>query len=76
VSASNRRLPLDNYPDEQPTSSAELLIVVEPAPAATVSEALRNLATAILDAVSGRTSAQRKDNRQKIPPGHVHPPDS
>ena len=74
MSASNRRLPLDNYPDEQPTSSAELLIVVEPAPAATVSEALRNLATAILDAVSGRTSAQRKDNRQTTSQDQMHPP--
>jgi hypothetical protein len=74
VSASNRRLPLDNYPDEQPTSSAELLIVLELVPVATIGEALRNLATAILNAVSGRTSAQRKDNRQTTSQDQLHPP--
>ena len=74
MSASNRGLPLDSYPDEQPTPSAELLIVVELAPVATIGEALRNLVTAISNAVSGRTSAQREDNQQKTPQSQPHPP--
>jgi hypothetical protein len=74
VSASNRRPPPDDYPDEQPTGSARLSIMVEPAPVATIGELLRDLATAILIAVSGRTRARRNDNRRKTP--QTHPPDS
>ena len=55
MSASNRHPPLDNYPDEQPTGSARLSIMLEPAPVATMGELLRDLATAILIALSGRT---------------------
>lgn len=66
MSAFIRPLPPDNYPDEQPTPSAELSIVLEPAPHTTIGELTRNLATAILIAMSGRTPAQRKGNRRKI----------
>jgi hypothetical protein len=65
VSASNRHPPLDNYPDERPTGSARLSIMLEPAPVATIGELLRDLATAILIALSGRTRARRNDNRRK-----------
>ena len=68
MSASNRHPPLDNYPDEQPTGSARLSIMFEPAPVATIGELLRDLATAILIAVSGRTRARRNDNRRNAPP--------
>jgi hypothetical protein len=68
VSASNRHPPLDNCPDEQPTGSARLSIMFEPAPVATIGELLRDLATAILIAVSGRTRARRNDNRRNAPP--------
>jgi hypothetical protein len=76
VSGFIRPLPPDNHPDEQPTSSAKLSIVLEPAPGATVGELTRNLARAILIAVSGHTSARRKDNRRKISQGQLHPPGS
>ena len=65
MSASNRHPPLDNYPDERPTDSARLSIMLEPAPFATIGELLRDLATAILIALSGRTRARRNDNRRK-----------
>ena len=67
MTASNRRPPLDDYPDEQPTGLARLSIMVEPAPAATIGELLRDLATTIFIAVSGRTRARRNDNRRKTP---------
>jgi hypothetical protein len=53
----------DNYPDEQPTSAAELSIVLEPVPGATIGGLARDLAMAILSAVSGQTSAQRRDDQ-------------
>jgi hypothetical protein len=74
VSASIRSLPPDNHPDERPSSAAKLSIVLEPAPIATIGELVRDLAGAILIAVSGRTQALRKDGRQKISQGESHPP--
>ena len=65
MSASNRHPPLGNYPDERPTDSARLSIMLKPAPVATIGELLRDLATAILIALSGRTRARRNDNRQE-----------
>jgi hypothetical protein len=65
-----------NYPDEQPTSSAKLSIGLEPAPAPTIGEAMRDLATAMLTALSGRSAARRKENRWKISQGQPHPPGS
>ena len=76
MSAFIRPLPPDDYPDEQPSSSATLSIVLEPAPAATIGELVRNLATAMLTAVSGRTLARRKGYREKVPPGEPPPPGS
>ena len=67
--------PPDNHPDEQPTSSARLSIVLEPAPSATCGELVRNLASAILVTMSGRT-ARAGGNRRKISQGQPHPPGS
>jgi len=49
-------LPPDDHPDEQPTSSAELSIVPEAVPGATIGELVRDLALAIFNALSGHTS--------------------
>jgi hypothetical protein len=83
VSEFNRSLPPDNYlgpqdshPHDGPTPSAELSIVLEPAPDATIGELVRSLVTAIFTTVSGRTSARRKDVRRRNSPGQPHPPDS
>jgi hypothetical protein len=76
VSAFIRPLPPDNHADEQPSPSAELSVVVEPAPDATIGELARNLATAILNAVSDRIFARPKDSRRKISQRQPSPPGS
>jgi hypothetical protein len=76
VSMSIRPLAPDNPPDERPSSAARLSIVLEAAPIASTGELVHDLAGAILIAVSGRTSARRKDSRQKISQGGSHPPGS
>jgi hypothetical protein len=69
VSEFIRPLPPDNYPglpdshpDDEPTPAAELSIVLEPAPSASIGELMRGLAAAIPIAVSGRIRALRGGN--------------
>jgi hypothetical protein len=69
-------LSADSHHDDEPTSSAELSIVLELAPSATIGELVRSLATAILIAMSGRTSAGHRGNRRKTSQGQLHPPGS
>jgi len=59
VSEFIRPLSPDSHQDVEPTSSAGLSIVLEPAPDPTIAELVRSLVTAIFNAVSGRTSAWR-----------------
>jgi hypothetical protein len=66
--------PPDGHPHDGATPSANLSIVLEPAPDATIGELVRSLITAITIAVSGRT--RRKDVRRRISPGQPHPPGS
>src|SRR5437868_15096108 len=60
---------------DEPTSSAELSIVLELAPGATIGELVRGLAKAILIALNGRTSDGHRDNRCETSQGQPHPPD-
>jgi hypothetical protein len=66
--------PPDSHPHDGPTPSAELSIVLEPAPRATIGELVRSLITAILVTVSDRTSARRKDVHRRNSPGQRRPP--
>ena len=62
-----RPLSADSHQDDEPTSSAELSIVLELAPSATIGELVRSLATAIHIAMSGHTSAGHRGNRRETP---------
>ena len=66
--------PPDSHPHDGPTPSAELSIVLEPAPDATVGELVRSLVTAIRVTMSGRTSARRKHVDRRNSPGQPRPP--
>lgn len=74
MSASIRSRPPDNHPDERPSSAAKLSIVLQPAPIATIGDLVRDLAGAVLIAVSDRIQALRKDGHHKISQGESHPP--
>lgn len=62
--------------DDEPTSWAELSIVLELASGATVGELVRGLAKAMLIAMGDRISAGRGGNHRRTPPGQLHPPGS
>jgi hypothetical protein len=59
--------PPDGHLDDEPTRSAELHIVLEPVPDATIGELVRSLVTAILIAVSGRTRDRHIGNPPEDP---------
>jgi hypothetical protein len=59
VSEFIRPLSPDSHQDVEPTSSAELSIVLEPAPDPTIAELVCSLVTAIFNAVSDRISPGR-----------------
>jgi hypothetical protein len=58
-----RPLSADSHQVDEPTSSAELSIVLELAPGATIGELVRSLAMAVLIAVSDRTSAWHRGRK-------------
>jgi hypothetical protein len=76
VSEFIRPLSPASHEDDEPTPAAELSIVLELAPGATIGELMRSLATAILIAMSGGTSTERKDNRRKASQSRLRPPGS
>jgi hypothetical protein len=71
-----RPLSPDSHQDDEPTSLAELSIVLELAPGATVGELVRSLATAILITRGDRISAGRRGKSPEDPSGPLHPPGS
>ena len=71
-----RPLSADSHADDEPTSLAELSIVLELAPGATIGELVRSLARAIFIAIGDRISAGRRGNRRRISQGPLHPPGS
>jgi hypothetical protein len=71
-----RPLSADSHQDDEPTSSAELSIVLELAPGATIGELVCRLAKAILIALSDCTSAGHRGNRRKTSQGQLHLPGS
>ena len=64
-----RPLSADSHQDDGPTSLAELSIVLELTPGATVGELVRSLATAILIAMGDRISAGRRGKSPEDPSG-------
>jgi hypothetical protein len=70
-----RPLSTDSHQDDEPTSLAELSIVLELAPGATIGELVRSLAAAILIPMGGRTPGHR-GNRRRTSQGQSHPPGS
>jgi len=76
VNESIKPLSADSHQDDEPTSLAELSIVLELAPGATIGELVRCLAKAILIAMGGRISAVRRGNRRKTSQRQLHPPGS
>ena len=71
-----RPLSADSHADDEPTSLAELSIVLELAPGATIGELVRSLANALLIAMGDRISAERRSNRRRTPQDQLHPPGS
>ena len=71
-----RPLSADSRADDEPTSLAELSIVLELAPGATIGELARSLAKAIFIAVGDRIPAGGRGNRRRTSQGQLHPPGS
>ena len=69
-----RPLSADSHQDDEPTSLAELSIVLEFASGVTIGELARSLAKAILIAMGDRIPAGRRGNRGRTPQGQLHPP--
>jgi len=71
-----RPLSADSHQDDEPTSLAELSIVLELASGVTIGELARSLAKAILIAMGNRIPAGRRGNRGSTSQGQPHPPGS
>ena len=71
-----RPLSADSHQDDEPTSLAELSIVLELASGVTIGELARSLAMAILIAMGNRIPAGRRGNRGRTSQGQPHPPGS
>src|SRR5262249_41073303 len=71
-----RLLSADSHADDEPTSLAELSIVLELAPGATVGELARSLAKAIPIAMGDRILGGGGGNCRRTSQGQLHPPGS